>query len=171
MRRIRFKEYAVTAKTDRVEGEETTMVKLELTYVLVFSLYFFTLLYGASVMRSVLEEKTTHIVEVIISAIKPHQLLLGKIIGVCSVCLTMFLIWRLCAILLLMNINPILGLFGIQELPPQFIEVTGIIKSTGASAFLHFLIYAGCETMNRQVRLYPIGTATALAHIPRYTTH
>ena len=130
MRRIRFTEYAVTAETDAVEGEERTMVKLGLTYVLTFSLYLFTLLYGASVMRSVLEEKTTRIVEVIISSVKPHQLLLGKIIGVCLVCLTMFLIWGGCAVLLLININPILGLFGIQELPLQFIEITDIIKST-----------------------------------------
>ena len=88
-----------------------------------------------------LKRKTTRIVEVIISSIKPHQLLLGKITGVCLVCLTMFLIWGGCAILLLMNINPILGLFGIQELPLQFIEITNIIKSTGPSAFLYFLIY------------------------------
>ena len=141
MRRIRFTEYAVTAETDAVEGEERTMVKLGLTYVLTFSLYLFTLLYGASVMRSVLEEKTTRIVEVIISSVKPHQLLLGKIIGVCLVCLTMFLIWGGCAILLLININPILGLFGIQELPLQFIEITDIIKATGPSAFTCFLIY------------------------------
>ena len=141
MRRIRFTEYAVTAETDAVEGEERTMVKLGLTYVLTFSLYLFTLLYGASVMRSVLEEKTTRIVEVIISSVKPHQLLLGKIIGVCLVCLTMFLIWGGCAILLLININQILGLFGIQELPLQFIEITDIIKSTGPSAFTYFLIY------------------------------
>ena len=149
MRRIDLTEYAVTTKTDRgkdgdtseVESQATAMVKLGLTYVLTFSLYLFTLLYGSMIMRSVLEEKTTRIVEVIISSIKPHQLLFGKIIGVCLVCLTMFLIWSSCAILLLMNINPILGLFGIQGLPPQFIEITAIIKSTGLSAFLYFLIY------------------------------
>ena len=149
MRRIRFTEYAVTAKTEQTEGEETTkvesqettMVKLGLTYVLTFSLYLFTLIYGASVMRSVLEEKTTRIVEVIISSIKPYQLLLGKIVGVCLVCLTMFLIWGGCGVLLLININPVLGLFGIQELPPALVGITDIIKSTGASAFLYFLIY------------------------------
>ena len=141
MKRIRFTEYAVTAKTDAVEGEETAVVRLGLTYILTFSLYLFTLLYGASVMRSVLEEKTTRIVEVIISSVKPHQLLLGKIIGVCLVCLTMFLIWGSCAVLLLMNINPILGLFGIQGIPQEFTEITSIIKSTGPSAFFYFLIY------------------------------
>ena len=141
MRRIRFAEYAVTAKTDTVEGEETAMVRLGLTYILTFSLYLFTLIYGASVMRSVLEEKTTRIVEVIISSVKPHQLLFGKIIGVCLVCLTMFLIWGGCAVLLFMNLNPILGLFGVEGLPPEFSGITDIIKSTAISAFLYFLIY------------------------------
>ena len=149
MRGIRFTEYAVTTKTDKIKGEETSkiesqaaaMVKLGLTYILAFSLYLFTLLYGSMIMRSVLEEKTTRIVEVIISSVKPHQLLLGKIIGVCLVCLTMFLIWGGSAVLLLMNINLILGLFGIQGLPPELIEITAIIKSTGVSAFLYFLIY------------------------------
>ena len=141
MRQIRFAEYAVTAKTDTVEGEETAMVRLGLTYVLTFSLYLFTLIYGASVMRSVLEEKTTRIVEVIISSVKPHQLLFGKIIGVCLVCLTMFLIWGGCAVLLFMNLNSILGLFGVEGLPPEFIGITGIIKSTAVPAFVYFLIY------------------------------
>ena len=141
MRRIHFAEYAVTAKTDTVEGEETAMVRLGLTYILTFSLYLFTLIYGASVMRSVLEEKTTRIVEVIISSVKPHQLLFGKIIGVCLVCLTMFLIWGGCAVLLFMNLNPILGLFGVEGLPPEFSGITDIIKSTAISAFLYFLIY------------------------------
>ena len=116
MRRINLTEYAVTTKTDKgkdgdtseVESQATTMVKLGLTYVLTFSLYLFTLLYGSMIMRSVLEEKTTRIVEVIISSVKPHQLLFGKIIGVCLVCLTMFLIWGGSAVLLLMNLHPIL---------------------------------------------------------------
>ena len=149
MRGISLKEYAVTAKADKgadaaaseFESQATTMVKLGLTYILAFSLYLFTLLYGSMIMRSVLEEKTTRIVEVIISSVKPHQLLFGKMIGVCLVCLTMFLIWGGSAVLLLMNITPILGLFGIQNLPLEFIEITAIIKSTGVSAFLYFLIY------------------------------
>ena len=141
MQRIRFAEYAVSGKTDTVEGEETAMVRIGLTYILTFSLYLFTLIYGASVMRSVLEEKTTRIVEVIISSVKPHQLLFGKIIGVCLVCLTMFLIWGGCAVLLFMNLNAILGLFGVEGLPPEFIGITDIIKSTAVPAFVYFLIY------------------------------
>ena len=146
MRGIRLDGYAVTAKgeggaKDKVEDEKTTAVKLGLTYLLIFSLYLFTLLYSASVMRSVLEEKTTRIVEVIISSIKPYQLLLGKIIGVCSVCLTMFLIWGIFGVLLTMNINTILSLFGMNESPQTVMEVIHIIKSTGASTLFYFAIY------------------------------
>jgi len=56
-------------------------------------IYMFIFLYGMQVMRGVMEEKTNRIVEVIISSVKPFQLMLGKIIGVAMVGLTQFLLW------------------------------------------------------------------------------
>lgn len=56
-------------------------------------IYFFIFLYGAQVMRGVIEEKTSRIVEVIISSVKPFQLMMGKIIGIALVGLTQFLLW------------------------------------------------------------------------------
>jgi ABC-2 type transport system permease protein len=56
-------------------------------------IYFFIFLFGAQVMRGVIEEKTSRIVEVIISSVKPFELMLGKIIGVALVGLTQFLLW------------------------------------------------------------------------------
>lgn len=56
-------------------------------------IYFFIFMYGAQVMRGVIEEKTNRIVEVIISSVKPFQLMMGKIIGVAMVGLTQFLLW------------------------------------------------------------------------------
>ena len=56
-------------------------------------IYMFIFLYGVQVMRGVIEEKTSRIVEVIISSVKPFQLMLGKIIGVALVGLTQFLLW------------------------------------------------------------------------------
>ena len=53
----------------------------------------FIFLYGAQVMRGVIEEKTNRIVEVIISSVKPFQLMMGKIIGIALVGLTQFLLW------------------------------------------------------------------------------
>jgi ABC-2 type transport system permease protein len=56
-------------------------------------IYFFIFLFGSQVMRGVIEEKTSRIVEVIISSVKPFQLMMGKIIGVGLVGLTQFLLW------------------------------------------------------------------------------
>lgn len=58
-----------------------------------FLIYFALFLYGTQVMRGVIEEKVSRIVEVIISSVKPFQLMLGKIIGVGLVGLTQFLLW------------------------------------------------------------------------------
>lgn len=56
-------------------------------------IYLFIFLYGVQVMRGVIEEKTSRIVEVIISSVKPYQLMLGKILGIALVGLTQFLLW------------------------------------------------------------------------------
>ncbi|CAN5518376.1 ABC transporter permease [soil metagenome] len=56
-------------------------------------IYMFIFIYGAMVMRGVMEEKMSRIVEVIISSVKPFQLMLGKIVGVALVGLTQFLLW------------------------------------------------------------------------------
>jgi len=58
-------------------------------------IYVFIFLFGAQVMRGVIEEKTNRIVEVIISSVKPFQLMMGKIIGIAFVGLTQFLLWVL----------------------------------------------------------------------------
>lgn len=56
-------------------------------------IYFFIFLYGVQVMRGVIEEKTSRIVEIIISSVKPFQLMLGKIVGIAMVGLTQFVLW------------------------------------------------------------------------------
>lgn len=58
-------------------------------------IYFFIFMYGSQVMRGVIEEKTNRIVEVIVSSVKPVQLMLGKIVGLAMVGLTQFLLWIL----------------------------------------------------------------------------
>ena len=56
-------------------------------------IYFFIFMFGSQVMRGVIEEKTNRIIEVIISSVKPFQLMMGKIVGVALVGLTQFLLW------------------------------------------------------------------------------
>ena len=56
-------------------------------------IYFFVFLFGAQVMRGVMEEKSNRIVEIIVSSVRPFQLMMGKIVGIALVGLTQFLIW------------------------------------------------------------------------------
>lgn len=64
-----------------------------LGYFLAFFIYLFIFLFGVQVMRGVIEEKSNRIVEVIISSVKPFQLMMGKIVGIALVAITQFLIW------------------------------------------------------------------------------
>jgi ABC-2 type transport system permease protein len=62
-------------------------------YVCGFLIYFILLIYGSQVMMGVMEEKTSRIAEVIVSSVRPFQLMLGKIIGISLVALTQFFLW------------------------------------------------------------------------------
>ena len=72
-------------------------------------IYMFIFLYGVQVMRGVMEEKTSRVVEVIISSVKPFQLMMGKIIGIALVGLTQFLMWVLLSAVLTPIISSKLG--------------------------------------------------------------
>jgi ABC-2 type transport system permease protein len=76
-------------------GEETRDrgQSFMLAYVFMMIIYVTVLMYGIYVMRGVLEEKSSHVIEVVISTVKPFELMLGKILGIGAVGLTQFLIW------------------------------------------------------------------------------
>ncbi len=69
------------------------VASLAVGFVCAFLIYLSLFLYGAQVMRGVIEEKVSRIVEVIISSVKPFQLMLGKILGIGLVGLTQFVLW------------------------------------------------------------------------------
>ena len=77
-------------------------------YVCGFLMYFILLLYGSQVMMGVTEEKTSRIAEVVVSSVKPFQLMIGKIIGIGMVALTQFLIWIAC-IFIIYNVTKTTG--------------------------------------------------------------
>jgi ABC-2 type transport system permease protein len=66
---------------------------MALAYIGGFLMYMLVFMFGAQVMRGVIEEKVSRVVEVIVSSVKPVQLMMGKIIGVALVGLTQFMIW------------------------------------------------------------------------------
>ncbi|MBN2481896.1 MAG: ABC transporter permease [Bacteroidales bacterium] len=88
--------------------EDATDLKRGLGFVVGLLIYFFIFFFGAQIMRGVLEEKTSRIVEVIVSSVTPFQLMLGKIIGIGLTGLTQFLVWLILT-------------FGITAVAQQFI--------------------------------------------------
>lgn len=85
----------VSANEITETGDQSTSIGA--TYALSFAgailIYMSLFIYGAQVMRGVIEEKTSRIIEVIVSSVKPFQLMMGKIIGVGLVGLTQFILW------------------------------------------------------------------------------
>jgi len=73
--------------------QTSTGIAMALAYIGGFLMYMLVFIFGSQVMRGVIEEKTSRVVEVIISSVKPVQLMLGKITGIALVGLTQFLIW------------------------------------------------------------------------------
>ena len=104
-----------------------------------FLIYIFIFLYGAMVMRGVMEEKTSRIVEIIISSVKPFQLMMGKIVGVALVGFTQFALWIVLtfvistvATTLLVNpadINPADIAQGTEIIMPEVNVEQGVIAS------------------------------------------
>lgn len=75
-----------------------------------YLLFMFIIIYGNMIMRSVIEEKTSRIIEVIVSSVKPIQLMLGKIIGTSLAGLTQFAIWLALGSMLLVVVSAIFGI-------------------------------------------------------------
>jgi ABC-2 type transport system permease protein len=88
-------------------------------FVLGILIYMFVLIYGIQIMQGVIDEKTSKIVEVIVSSVKPFQLMMGKIIGIASVGLLQFLIWIL---IITVVSSSVLGYFGLKMPQQQMME-------------------------------------------------
>ena len=81
--------------TDKGQEQSSVGASTIIGYIGAIMIYLFIFLYGVQIMRGVIEEKTNRIVEVIISSVKPFELMMGKITGIALVGLTQFCIWVL----------------------------------------------------------------------------
>jgi ABC-2 type transport system permease protein len=89
--RVRLSTLKVSVSGETTKSSST--IAFITSYAMGFIIYFFVFMYGSMVMRSVMEEKKSRIIEVIISSVKPMQLMAGKIIGTALVGLTQVAIW------------------------------------------------------------------------------
>ena len=112
------------------EGEaikSSTEVAMAIGYVAGFLIYMFVFIYGTMVMRGVMEEKTNRIVEVIISSVKPFQLLFGKIVGIGLVGLTQIAIWVILGIAIATGMSAFIGNSSVETA----VQAQSIMSSPG----------------------------------------
>jgi len=110
-----------------------------LAYVMAILLFMAILLYGVNVMSSVLEEKTTRIIEVLVSSLRPFQLMLGKVAGAGAVSFFQFVIWGVSARLLVALRVPIARLLGADPASAMDITLPHIPFATVAVFMAFFL--------------------------------
>jgi len=127
MKQVDLKRFKIGAGGESKEGgmRQDFMI----AFALLFFLYMSVLFYGIFVMRGVIEEKQSRIVEVVISSVKPTQMMLGKVIGIGLVGLTQISIWALSA--------SFLSLFGAKIFASQGASVPNI----PASLLVYFVLY------------------------------
>ena len=114
-----------------------------LGYAVMFILYLAIILYAVNVLRSVVQEKTNRVVELMVAAARPRALMIGKILGVGAAGLIQITLWIVMAVLMITYREPLLGLFGVSgggfTLPPLTIGDGAIIVSY---FFLGYFFYA-----------------------------
>ncbi|SDR70152.1 ABC transporter permease [Christiangramia echinicola] len=118
-----------------------------------YLLMMFIIIYGNMVMRSVIEEKTNRIIEIIVSSVKPFQLLLGKVLGTSLAGITQFTVWVILGTVLLIGVSSFLGIDPTNVQTPASSAINGaaqpeinqlvidILKLPYGSLLGFFLIY------------------------------
>lgn len=104
------------------------------SYAMGLIIYFFVFMYGAMVMRSVMEEKKSRIIEVIISSVKPYELMAGKIIGTALVGLTQVAIWIVLGIVVLAGVQSFFSPESAQQMGQSIMESQSQMNSAMAQA-------------------------------------
>jgi len=130
-RRADFKTFKVGEKGAK---EESSALAFGITYVLVMILYMALILYGSFVTTSIIEDKTSRVVEVVISSVKPYQFMAGKILGIGAAGLTQFAIWVIVAAL-----ASSYGLLLAQQFAPGIDNF--LIPSIPAWVYVSFLVF------------------------------
>ena len=93
--------------------ESSSMLNIALAYIFGFLIYMFVFLYGNMVMQGVIEEKSNKVMEVMVSSVKPFELMMGKILGIASVAVTQFVIW---VVFILVVGGAAMSLFGVGDM-------------------------------------------------------
>ena len=128
--KIKAIETKVTIDAENFSGEKSSKIGSLLRMAagggFGYLIFMFIIIYGTSVMRSVIEEKTSRIIEVIISSVKPFQLMMGKIIGNAMAGILQFIIWMMIGGILLFAITTFFGVGEVSsssaQMAPEMVQ-------------------------------------------------
>ena len=115
-----------TFKLTETGGEEdsSTGASTAIGFIGAFIMYLFIFIYGMMVLRGVVEEKSSRVMEVMVSSVKPFQLMLGKILGIAAVGLFQFILWILLTLGIVSGVTAIMGGQQSEELVKARVEAT-----------------------------------------------
>jgi ABC-2 type transport system permease protein len=132
----------VTLKLEKADGRSALKglneIKIAIGGAFGYLIMMFIIIYGNMVMRSVIEEKVSRIIEVIISSVKPFQLMMGKIIGTSLAGILQFIIWAILGITAMFVLSSI---FGVQMGASSSIQAQEVLQSAKS-------------TMNTDIQMY-----------------
>ena len=141
--RIKELRIIVNAKQETFKGQETSklgsILKLAFGGIAGYLLFMFIIIYGNMIMRSVIEEKTSRIIEIIISSVKPIKLLLGKILGTSLAGVTQFVAWVILLGVFSAVISAIFGIDASAVQSPQQ-EMLNQTMDSGAQGMVRDII-------------------------------
>ncbi|OIQ16211.1 MAG: ABC transporter permease [Flavobacterium sp. MedPE-SWcel] len=147
-----------TIHFSKFSGEETfkegSIIKIVIGGVFGYLIMMFVIIYGNMVMRSVIEEKTNRIIEIIISSVKPFKLMMGKIIGTSFAGVLQFLIWTILGLGLFFILSNVFGVqVGAASAQPEAAEmsreamndaqlyISEVLKLPLFTIFISFIVY------------------------------
>jgi len=144
--KLKSSEARISIAQESFLGEKTSkidnIVKLIFGGFAGYMLFMFIIIYGNMIMRSVIEEKTSRIIEVIISSVKPVQLMLGKIIGTSLAGITQFVVWIILGGILMTIVSAIFGINMTEMQAPQQELMQQAMETQGADMKIQSLISA-----------------------------
>ncbi len=127
-----------TFRNDKSQDEDTqaqsSIAATAIGYILSFILYMFLLIYGAMVMQSVIDEKNSRVLEVMVSSVRPFELMMGKILGIASVAVVQIVIWGvlICGVgaVIMPQLMPDEMLAGVEAVQSGTAQATEIAAAT-----------------------------------------
>lgn len=138
---------SMTLTNDGDAKEDSVEIYMVLAYLMSFMIYMFVFMFGTMVMRSVIDEKSSRVVEVIVSSVKSVELMMGKIIGVALVALTQFFIWIALTLVIVTAVNAFAGPKLLQSMGgmEQAVAVAGQDGNIGTADVTSILEAAGSD--------------------------